>query len=349
MVWCRFGGAESGYATFPVTPPLLDGIVVALINPGPLFAHEMGHYFSLYHTFQGSNCANNNCATEGDLVCNTPPDRSINNSISCNNPENSCSTDTLSNNSNGSFFNDVPDLITDFMDYGNEACHNEFTEGQAERMRAAIVTQRSGFLKNECDLPCPDNFISSRNKAQPVTGEVINFTNTSTGAANFEWLVNDVVVATGQNFPTSFSTIGNYKVTLKAYNGNASCFAFYTDFVIVTCGVFARFYADKRYIASKSPIYLDSIYFTNNSVNAAAYKWMMSLKGVTEQVVSTSTNLNYIFMVPGNNIVRLIASNGGCSDTTESFTVYVADPTQDGAVFFNNVECYQQTKARVSI
>lgn len=350
-VWRRSGGTESAYATFPGTPPLLDGIVVAAINPGPLFAHEMGHYLGLYHTFEGSNCANSNCATEGDRVCDTPPDKSTNNSISCNNPENSCATDTLSNYSNGSFLNDVPDLIADFMDYGNDACHNEFTEGQAERMRAAIVTQRSGLLQNECDAPCPDNFVAnfSRDRAQPVPGDVINFINTSTGASNFEWLINDAVVATSKNYSTSFSNPGNYKVTLKAYNGNSNCFASYTDFVIVTCGVFARFYPDKSVIASKSPIYIDSIYFTNNSVNAFSYKWMMSLNGAAEQVVGTSTNLNYIFLVPGNYVVRLIASNGGCIDTTLTYTVSVADPTQDGAIFFNKAECYQQTKSRVTI
>ena len=46
---------------------------------------------------------------------------------------------------------------------------------------------------------------------------------------------------------------GNYKVSLKVYNSNQNCFAGYSDSVIVGCGVMARFYPDKRIIASKDP------------------------------------------------------------------------------------------------
>ncbi|MEL6867764.1 MAG: M43 family zinc metalloprotease, partial [Bacteroidota bacterium] len=33
------------------------------------------HYLGLYHTFQGG-CTNNDCTTDGDRVCDTPPDQS---------------------------------------------------------------------------------------------------------------------------------------------------------------------------------------------------------------------------------------------------------------------------------
>ena len=347
-VWSRLG--EGGYATFPGSSMLSDGIVISGVSPGPMLPHEMGHYLSLYHTFEGLNCANSNCSTEGDRVCDTPPDASIGNSPSCNSPQNSCSTDTLSNHSNGFFLNDVPDLISDFMDYGNDGCHNEFTEGQAERMRAAIKTQRSGLLLNECNLPCAENITAnfSRDNAQPVMGGVINFTNNSSGAGNYQWLVNNVVVSTSTNYSTSFSAAGSYKVTLKAFNSDANCFAAFTDFIIVTCGVTANFYTNKRTIASKFPVSTDSIYFANTSVNATAYQWMITFNGSTESVASTTANLNYVFMEPGNYTFRLIAINGTCSDTTISYPVFVADATQDGALFINNVECYQQTKVRLN-
>jgi PKD repeat protein len=38
--------------------------------------------------------------------------------------------------------------------------------------------------------------------------------------------------------------------------------------------------------------------------------------GMDEQVVSTSKNLLYTFPSPGNYGVRLIASNGNCTDST---------------------------------
>src|SRR4051812_34972976 len=55
-----------------------------------LLAHEMGHYLSLIHTFAAQDCKNDDCTTDGDMVCDTPPDRSIAGGFACSNPENSC-------------------------------------------------------------------------------------------------------------------------------------------------------------------------------------------------------------------------------------------------------------------
>ncbi len=345
--WTRTSVA--GYATMPPGGGSLDGIVVT--GFGNLLTHEMGHYLGLYHTFEGRNCNNNNCATDGDRVCDTPPDRSTTNSFSCTNPDNSCGTDTLSNYSNGNFTRDTTDQITNFMDYGNDACHNQFTQGQALRMNAAINTQRSGLLQNQCDKPCSENInaVFVRDIAYPVTGDSVSFTNNATGAASYQWLVNDVLVSSNANFSYTFTATGKYKVTLKAYN-TIDCYAMYSDFVIVNCGVTARFYTNKRTIASKIPIYPDSIHFTNTSVNATLFRWMMSNdQGMAEQLVSTNKDLVYVFPSPANYALKLIATNGGCTDTSNTFTIPVADPTQDGIAYMNTVNCYQQTKVRVTL
>lgn len=343
--WSRMNAG--GYATMPPGGGITDGIVVT--GFGPLLAHEMGHYLGLYHTFEGG-CTNNNCLTDGDRVCDTPPDASIKPSASCSLPSNSCTTDTLSSYSNGAFYKDVPDQIANFMDYGNSACSNEFTAGQKARMRAAINTQRMGLLDNQCNKPCNTAATAgfTRNLADPVTGSTIRFTNTSAGAGNYEWLVNDVVVSTATDLSYTFNTASKSKVTLKAYD-NAACFASYTDYVITGCGVTARFANNKKTIASKTGLYTDSIFFKNNSVNASSYQWIISNdKGMAEQVVSTATDLNYVFPDPANYSVKLIASNGSCSDTTESLSVSVLDPTPDGYLYFGTVYCYQQTKLRVN-
>ena len=343
-VWTRMH--EAGYATMPPGAGPTDGIVVT--GFGALLAHEMGHYLGLYHTFEGLTCANSDCSTQGDRVCDTPPDRSIGNSVACDQPDNSCGSDTLSG-----FSTDVPDMISNFMDYGNDACHKSFSEGQAVRMRAAIATQRNSLLvQNQCDQPCIENSIAAftRDNAYPLPDDVINFTNTSTGATNFEWLVDNATLSTTQNFTYTFPSSGKYKVTLKAYNGNANCYAIYTDYIIVNCGVTARFYPDKRLIASKQNIYLDSIYFTNRSVNATAYRWLMSNdQGMAEQEISTGVDLKYVFLQPAYYTVRLIATNGSCTDTTETFRFNVEDPTPDADLHVQSVDCYQQNKIRVAL
>jgi hypothetical protein len=233
-----------------------DGIVVSKF--GPVLAHEMGHYLGLYHTFEGG-CNNRDCQLNGDRVCDTPPDNTYMPS-SCINPGNTCSSDTFSNYSNGYFPIDVPDQVTNFMDYGNFNCSNEFTEGQAVRMRSAIATLRNALLQNKCNKPCSDNIIAgfTRDNPYPQPGSTIQFTNTSSGANKFEWLINDSLVSAGTDLSFTFHDPGKYKLTLKAYN-QVSCYGTSTDYIIVNCGVTARFYPDKRRIASKIGFITDSI------------------------------------------------------------------------------------------
>jgi gliding motility-associated-like protein len=339
-VWQRmFAG---GYATLPPGGGPTDGIVVTGL--GVMLAHEMGHYLGLYHTFEGLDCRNFNCATDGDRVCDTPPDASVT-AGPCGSPGNSCTTDTLSG-----LTSDHPDMISNFMDYSNASCQNAFTQGQTDRMRAAINTQRPGLLVDKCAPPCNDAIQASftRDNWYPLPGAIINFTNTSTGATAYEWSVNGVVSATAPNFSTSFAGVGRNKVTLKASNGSG-CYATFTHFPIVTCGVTARFYTNKRQIAAKAPKYLDTVKFTNTSVNATSWQWLMANdKGMAEQVVSTAKDFSYIFTIPANYTVRLIATNGSCIDTTDFYPIPVMDPTPDGALFITSVHCYQQTKLRVS-
>jgi gliding motility-associated-like protein len=344
-LWYRLG--VGGYATLPPGGGPTDGIVVT--GFGALLAHEMGHYLGLYHTFQGG-CANYDCSLDGDMVCDTPPDGTVRPSAGCNLPSNTCNTDTLSNYSNGNFFTDVPDQIKNFMDYGNAGCSIQFTQGQADRMRGAIISQRSGLLENECDPPCQENIVTAftRDIAYPVIGDLVTFTNTSSGASNFEWLVNGVVISSTTNFTYTFNAAGKDTVTLKAFN-TPGCFGAYTNFIITNCGVTARFYTNKQVIASKVGILLDSIVFTNDSYNGLAYEWLMSNdQGMQEQVVGTNANITYVFPAPANYYMRLVATNGSCQDTTDSYTISVLDPTPDGYVY-GSAYCFQQTKIKLTL
>lgn len=311
-----------------------------------LVAHEMGHYLSLIHTFANQDCKNDDCTTDGDMVCDTPPDQSINGGFPCSSPENSCSTDTLSG-----FSTDVPDLPDNFMDYGGgTGCVMSFTEGQAQRMRDFIGSSLTGMIgSTTCNPPCVTAAVAgfTKDTDYPLIGNTVNFTNTSTGAATYEWLVDNVVVSTAANFSLGVTEKKNYVVTLRAYDGSG-CFSSTQDILQVSCGVTARFYPDKRKIASKAGVQLDSVLFTNRSINATSYSWRMKL-GATETEVATTTDLNYVFQTPGTYQVRLIATGGSCIDTTNYVTIIVDDPTADGHVYLTSVECYNQTQLRISL
>ncbi len=149
------GTVAAGYAYLPSSHGRsYDGMVIEAQymqeeQDAVVFIHEMGHYLGLLHTFD-NGCYNNNCYTDGDMVCDTPPDGSES-ARRCDDPENSCDTDVHSG-----FATDQPDLHSNYMDYGYWKCRNNFTEGQVDRMHFFLNGARRSLLSsNGCNDPCP--------------------------------------------------------------------------------------------------------------------------------------------------------------------------------------------------
>lgn len=101
--------------------------------------HEIGHFFGLYHVFQGiSYCGENADLHDdlghevGDLVHDTPP---IKASWECDNP-----TCTFNFPSYRPWFGFEPN---NYMDYLSSECRTSFTAGQIERMHAYMTAYRS--------------------------------------------------------------------------------------------------------------------------------------------------------------------------------------------------------------
>lgn len=142
-----FGNA--GFATFPWTyeqNPVDDGVVVQSgtipggslfpYNEGKTVVHEIGHWLGLFHTFQTNPNANYfnalllslifgervSCWYNTDEVRDTPKQRYA--TRGCPTGRNSC------------VLNPGFDPIHNYMDYSDDFCYTEFTNGQTNRMKA---------------------------------------------------------------------------------------------------------------------------------------------------------------------------------------------------------------------
>jgi hypothetical protein len=130
-IYVTTAGVYLGWAYFPSTyktQPYLDGLVIdweSMLGTstryedrydlGKTATHEAGHWFGLYHVFQGG------CNAKGDYVDDTPPQSIA--TFGCPEGQDSCTRDP------------GIDSIHNYMDYSFDSCYNQFTAGQAARMQ----------------------------------------------------------------------------------------------------------------------------------------------------------------------------------------------------------------------
>lgn len=324
------GPGVAGYSTLPDSHgSVSDGIV----NEAGLFGssadnskvhiHEAGHYCGLYHTFEGG-CTNNDCTTDNDQVCDTPPDASVL-AISCNANINTCTSDSDDPSTNNPFrstafggLGDQDDLFHDYMDYGYQTCQSLFTEGQRVRMITALQQIRTTLLESHgCLSPCTNPITASFSfsPSEPINvGASVQFTSSTLGGVNsFEWFQNNSSFSTVANPSYTFTQDGTMYIQLEIGNGDVSCAITVYDTITVVCPVQASFSVPSLTVAPG-----DSLLFTNTGSGFNSVQWYLD-----GSAISSAVNLLTGFPNPGQYLITQVSSNGQCEKASNTVLITV--------------------------
>lgn len=134
---CMPNNRTLGWSSLPHhygSSPHADGVVIAAatlpggpavpFHQGGTLTHQVGHWFGLYHTFQGG------CGQPNDVVADTPPEQRP--AFTCKDARDSCP-------------GDGPDPVQNFMDFADDQCAQRWTAGQDARMDAVFTAFRVGL------------------------------------------------------------------------------------------------------------------------------------------------------------------------------------------------------------
>lgn len=124
----------SGYASLGGISSRNRPYVIVTGSGGALWIHELGHYFGLDHTFEGTSenspvlADNSNCSSNGDFICDSPPDPYE--FTDGHYDKTDCIYLGSGKDANGKYYNP---LIENYMSYYS-GCKKSFTHMQYEKM-----------------------------------------------------------------------------------------------------------------------------------------------------------------------------------------------------------------------
>lgn len=331
-----------GNSTLPASHGMdNDGIIIEAAymggteNQNKVLVHEAGHYLGLYHTFQGG-CANDDCTSDGDQVCDTPPD-GLGSGLCTE--INSCASDEDDLSENNPFrpvdlggLGDQDDMVENYMDYSNLPCYERFSFGQANRMVAALIDIRATLLEEDrcnapCEMPITADVTASAN--QIFLGDEVQFINFSENATGAEWYIDEELVSETTNYLFEPTETGSYFIEVLLINDEQGC-AVELEWVIeVICPVTALYTS-----SGDTPLPGDEVDFFNGSLDATSYAWFLD-----GELISDEMNISLSFDDFGSFEVCLSASNGECASVyCENFAVGTCNTGKENSNWLTYVD-----------
>ncbi|WP_394993947.1 M43 family zinc metalloprotease [Emticicia sp.] len=167
-----------------------------LYSFGRTTTHEIGHWLGLYHPWGDERCGT-------DYVADTPQSTGANSSAFCKDVFSTCAGTRTRN------------LIEDYMDYSPDSCMNIFTQGQKDRMRAALeLSKRRRRVVNfaKFQLP-PSSTLQAVIFPNPTISTNVQVQVLLPNFQDFEVKISDIFGR--EVYTESFSDLPSTIVTLK--------------------------------------------------------------------------------------------------------------------------------------
>lgn len=142
-----------GYAYFPNSSKRLVVVASECATDGAVLAHEIGHYFFLFHTHGKSNnrttdefVDGSNCTFAGDDLCDTPADPNLTDKVGAG-----CQYVGGERDAKGQLFNPS---VGNIMSYAPSSCQSFFTPQQFQRMRFYLENGREELFEpsEDCEV-----------------------------------------------------------------------------------------------------------------------------------------------------------------------------------------------------
>lgn len=204
------GRAVCGYSKFPPSKDRVFMMNKCSTN-GSTLAHEIGHYFSLFHTHQGYRGPDpelvdrSNCETAGDELCSTPADPNLQGKVNTN-----CEYSYNEKDLNGDPYQPQ---VENVMSYARKTCRNLFTREQYAWIAYSLENDR--FYMDCCAGPVADfKFAPTWNP------KMVQFYDSSLLKNNSTWYFGDGNIDSS-NLSTlshSYDSMGIYQVSLIVEN-----------------------------------------------------------------------------------------------------------------------------------
>lgn len=165
-------------------PPSTDRIFMAnsCAMNGTTMTHEMGHYFSLYHTHGKTNTGTtdelvngSNCTFRGDDICDTPADPNLSGLVNSG-----CNYIGTARDANGDLYN--PDT-RNIMSYGRKSCFNRLSTGQYNRIAFSLANDRN-YLTCSGGGSTPTYCTSNATRSIDTEVERVQFNTINKSSAN---------------------------------------------------------------------------------------------------------------------------------------------------------------------